>query len=481
MTTQRPLHGRSPRPIQLDYFLWLFVRLRWVAAGSTAAVLAFCQFILGFDLPYSELYQVVVAIVLYNAAFRVFIKKNKQYKPTEECLPAHHRRSLRLALQQTFLDQLALFLLLHFAGGLENPFVLLFLLHVVLAGLLYEPFAVAAAATSASLAIFALGILEHLGVLHHYHVYDLLGDMEAVDSWMFVLVLPGSLTLVMVVLTMFMVMVMNEWSRRRDLILELVKDRERQNFKLMRVDQLRRGLLAVATHDLKAPLAAVSSYLQTISAGYVGPINDKQQEIIDRCLTRLAGLSKFIADILSLTAVERGEIRENLRFADFAPLVAQTVDNFRGRAQEKNQQLQLTVEDNLPQVLIAPERMMQVLENLVSNAIKYTPNEKSIQVSIESSDEWLILRIVDQGIGISEEDQAKLFQDFFRASSVRKEYEGTGLGLSMARRIVAAHGGKVEVASEYGKGSTFTVLLPRDSRAQRRDSKVSILPGFDAT
>ncbi|MCU0662506.1 MAG: HAMP domain-containing histidine kinase [Myxococcota bacterium] len=478
MTSDENQPATSPRTMELSYFLHMFIKLRWGAAASTAAVLACCQLILGFDLPYMALYGVVIGICVYNIALTFFVEQDRGFSPEAEFTRARHRRALVVALTQTTLDQIALFLLLHFSGGLENPFVLLFLLHVVIAGLLYEAFAVALAAFNVALAVFALGVTEKLGWLHHYHVRELLGDVEAVSNWLFVLGLPAALTLVVMVLSAFMVVIMNERSRRRDQIITLAKDRARQNAKLMRVDKLRRGLLAVATHDLKAPLAAVSSYLQTLAAGYAGPINEKQGEILERCKARVDGLSRFIADILSLTAVERGEIRENLRFADLAPLLTHVVDDYLVRATEKNQQLRLVIADDLPKVLLAPDRMAQLLENLVSNAIKYTPKGKEIEIKAESTQEWLVLSVKDQGIGISAEDQAKLFADFFRSSAVKKDYEGTGLGLSMVRRIVQAHAGEIEVHSEPGQGSTFTVRLPRDSRAYRRDSVLSILPGF---
>lgn len=469
----------TPRTAQLSYFLGMFVKLRWIAAGSSAVVIAFCQFVLGFDLPYGPLYGVVAAILSYNFFFFLYREKETHYSPNDECTPARHRRALAVALTQTTFDQIALFLLLHFSGGLENPFVLLFLLHVVIAGLLYEPFAVALAAFNVSFAVFALGVTEKLGLLQHHHVFELLGDVEAMDNWLFVLGLPAALTLVVVVLSAFMVVIMNERSRRRDQILALARERERQNAKLLRVDNMRRGLLAVATHDLKAPLAAVSSYLQTLSGGYTGSLTDKQLEIVERCQTRVDGLTKFIADILSLTAVERGEIREDLRFAEFSPLVSRVLEDHRVSAQSKDQRLRLSVADGLPEVLLAPERITQVIENLISNAIKYTPEGKDIDVGIETTSEWLVLSVADQGIGISAEDQSSLFQDFFRAPSVKKSHEGTGLGLSVARRIVAAHAGVIEVSSEPGHGSIFKVKLPLDNRALRRDSMVSILPSIE--
>lgn len=437
-------------------FLRLFVRLRWLAVVATFGAIAFFQFVVGSSFDYPMLYALAGLILAYNIVFYVLTKR---HCPTDE---TEDRRFSRInALVQINLDLFALFWLLHFSSGLENPCVLFFLFHVVIAGILLRPRWALLEAAVASLLVLALGLLERSGVLAHYHSKEILGPVELTDSWLFVLGLSAMVTVTIFFLSAFTILIMRERHKQRELTVALLDDLAEKNEQLVRVDAGRRGLLAVASHDLKSPIAAVAGYLMTLKAGYIGEVSDKQVDVLDKCLRRLEGLKDFVSDVLSWTAIESGEMRMAMRPARVERLLEEVVEEYRDRAAEQQIALELAIEGGLAEVQLTPERMLQVFRNLLSNAVKYTLEGGEVKVRAQPSGAGgVLISIQDTGIGMSPEDQKHLFEGFFRASAVKGRFEGTGLGLSLVKGIVDAHDGRIWAKSEVNVGSTFFVELP---------------------
>ena len=451
-----------PRTLGFSYFLKLFVHFRWAAAFSAGLTVFASQFYLGIEsFAFPWLYTIVGLILLYNTAFYFYLEHQVQTGSFSEPQDgSRFHRTRVVALSQILLDLLALFWLLHFAGGLTNPFVLFFLFHVVVTGTLLEPAPTVGVALFTSALIFALGVLEKTGLLTHYHPVELLGDTNPLESWLFVLGLPAVLTVTILSLTMLTLSIMNERGRRQDQILELSEELDRKNHKLMRVDRMRKQLLAVASHDLKSPIAAVSSYLMGMRDGYLGPLTDEQRRVIERSLNRLTRLKEFIADVLEWTAIERGTMRQEMHLVDLADILRRAVEDHEEQAAAMALAIELTLPTELPLLVCSPERMTQVFDNLLSNAVKYSHDGGRVEIDVRLEDGHVLVAVRDTGIGISQSDLGQLFQDFFRAPSVKGKFEGTGLGLSMVRRIVNAHNGRIWATSELGHGSTFFVKLP---------------------
>jgi signal transduction histidine kinase len=452
---------KMPHSLRLHGFLSLFVRVRFGAAAGALAVIAVSQLVLEVDFPYERLYAAAACILAYNTGFFLYLRMRR---------PAQSRRALEeetdlranraVALLQINLDFAALFSLLHFSGGLENPFVLFFLFHVVIAGILLDGPLAAAEAALAAVLILLLGVLERTGALAHYHPGAILGALELVDNWLFALGLPALMALTIAVLSGFTITLIGRRTRQRDQLIALSLELQAKNDKLEELDSSRRKLLAVATHDLKAPMAAVTGYLEVMRDGYLGPISAAQREVIEKSLKRLARLREFVGDVLSLQAVQHGDLQRIMRPVDVAPLLREAVEGFADAAAAKGVSLALSPSDGLPLIEAAPERLSQVLDNLVSNAVKYTPEGGRVSAVARRADDGVLIEIEDTGIGIAEEDLAHLFEDFFRSSSVKESHEGTGLGLAVSRRIVTAHHGDIWATSKIGGGTVFHVRLP---------------------
>ena len=223
----------------------------------------------------------------------------------------------------------------------------------------------------------------------------------------------------------------------------------------------RDDLLAVAAHELKTPLTAVIGYTQTLQmrAPREGRLIRREQDMLRLIAAQAKRLHTLIDSVLDLARLRNGQTQIVRQVVDLAALARQVVA--RAQLMATRHQVEFRGPDT-PIVIVGDSvRLEQVLQNLLDNAVKYSPESGVITVCVEQRNTEAILRVSDQGIGIPEQARAQLFERFYRASNLdARRMQGTGIGLSIVTEIVALHGGVVEVDSVEGQGSTFTVRLP---------------------
>ncbi len=226
-------------------------------------------------------------------------------------------------------------------------------------------------------------------------------------------------------------------------------------------------LLASLSHELRTPLNAIIGFAQLMRGGKVGPISGKQEEYLGDILTSSRHLLQLLNDVLELAKVESGKLELSPEPLDPSQLVCEVRDISRGLAAGKSLTLTTRVEPELGQVRADPQRLKQVLYNYLSNAIKFTPEGGRVSVRVQAAGpDWFRVDVQDTGIGISPEQLGKLFVEYQQLGPARDQ-QGTGLGLALVKRIVEAQGGRVEVHSVLGRGSTFSAILPREGRLVR--------------
>jgi PAS domain S-box-containing protein len=227
------------------------------------------------------------------------------------------------------------------------------------------------------------------------------------------------------------------------------------------VERMKDEFLAMVSHDLRSPLTAIKGYVDLLLAGDVGELLPEQREflaIVQHNTDRLAGL---VTDLLDLARMEAAQIALRHTAMDIARVIREVAASFRPQVAGKRQRLVVRAPRGLPAVWGDTERVTQILTNLISNAHKYTPEGGRITVVAAAAREGIRLEVRDTGIGLSPEDQARLFTRFFRAKNrATQEAGGTGLGLAITRALVEAHGGRIAVQSSPGQGSTFRLTLP---------------------
>jgi len=227
--------------------------------------------------------------------------------------------------------------------------------------------------------------------------------------------------------------------------------------RLRNLYQSKGELISSLSHDLRSPLTAILSYVELMKR--MGGLNDQQLEFADEVKASVKSITGLIEDILQLEKVESD--LDTQREPIYVPtMIERVLEPLRGRADVKRQKLNLVIGDDLPPIFGNSVRLRQALSNLVENAIKYTPPDGDIEVSVLHQSEQLFISVTDTGIGIDPADQAHVFEKFYRVDSVASSYEGTGLGLNIVKSIVDAHEGRIWVESQPDVGSTFTIVLP---------------------
>ena len=226
---------------------------------------------------------------------------------------------------------------------------------------------------------------------------------------------------------------------------------------LVELNRIKTEFVTNVSHDLRSPLTAILSYVELM--GRVGELNDNQKKFATEVRKSVTTITDLITDLLDLTRVESGLDRKREAFK-LAEVAAQSVEALRGKAEVKSQKLVYKAANGNTTILGNPVRMKQVFTNLIDNAIKYTPENGDVNVTLSTESNQIIATVKDSGIGIPPEAQAHVFEKFYRVDAIASSYEGTGLGLNIVSVIIEDHDGRVWVESTPGEGSTFTIMLP---------------------
>lgn len=220
--------------------------------------------------------------------------------------------------------------------------------------------------------------------------------------------------------------------------------------------------ISLTAHQFKKPLSDIKLSLGMIAAGDFGQITLEEKEILEKTLEKTKSLICLVDDLLSMAKISEGKRSEAVIPIDFGKLVESVIDVANAEIQRKSLDFKFEKPDGeFPKITMDRERMVLALDNIISNAVKYTSFGGRVKVSLLINGDHVELIVADSGIGIPEEQKEKLFDRFFRASNaVQKESIGSGLGLFMAKNIIEAHNGKIWFESKENEGATFYVSLP---------------------
>jgi len=219
--------------------------------------------------------------------------------------------------------------------------------------------------------------------------------------------------------------------------------------------------LANMSHELRTPLNAIIGFSELLKDEMIGQLLPKQKNYITDIFLSGKHLLSLLNDILDLSKIEAGKMTLDLEKTELPLLFESSLSIVKERALKHNIKLNLDIKEDVRQIYVDTRKLKQVIYNLLSNAVKFTPDGGRIYVKVKKVSKLLEFSVTDTGVGISKEDITRLFQPFVQLeSSLNRKYKGTGLGLSLVKRIVELHGGSVEVKSELGKGSCFTVRIP---------------------
>ncbi len=230
---------------------------------------------------------------------------------------------------------------------------------------------------------------------------------------------------------------------------------------VQQANQAKTKFVSVVTHELRIPMTSIKGYTDLLRQGAVGPLNEQQLNFLSVIRNNVDRMSALVSDLSDISRIETGRLKLECTYISLQEHLDETVCNLSTRLEEKEQTLTQEVPADLPQVYADPNRLVQVLTNLLSNAIKYTPAGGKIRVTAQAEEAFVRVEVIDNGIGISAEDQEMLFTQFFRSEDAAvREQQGWGLGLNVAKRLVELMGGKIGCSAALGQGSTFWFTLP---------------------
>jgi signal transduction histidine kinase len=226
------------------------------------------------------------------------------------------------------------------------------------------------------------------------------------------------------------------------------------------LDRMKDEFVLTASHELRSPLTSVQGFAELLIMDR-DSLTQRQVETVEIILDNCRHLVRLLNDLLDLARSDAGRLAIRPRPTQLAPLVADVVRTMRGQADKSEQTLTEAIEPNLPLVEVEPDRIRQILVNLVTNAHEYSPERASIQVSVRVADDAVEINVTDNGPGIPPGQMEHIFERFVRGDAgLTQRVGGTGLGLAITKSLVELHGGTIAVDSEVGRGSTFTVRLP---------------------
>ena len=233
----------------------------------------------------------------------------------------------------------------------------------------------------------------------------------------------------------------------------------------------RRLFVSNVSHELRTPLTSVKSYLEALDEGAL--YEPVASDFIKVSLNETNRMMRMVTDLLHLSRIDNATSHldvELINFTAFITFILNRFDKMRSQEQEKKYELVRDYPITSVWIEIDTDKMTQVIDNILNNAIKYSPDGGKITVSMKTTDDQMILSISDQGLGIPKEDLPKIFDRFYRVDKARSRAQGgTGLGLAIAKEIIKQHNGFIWAKSEYGKGSTFTIVLPYDNDAVKEE------------
>jgi signal transduction histidine kinase len=372
---------------------------------------------------------------------------------------------------QVLLDLAVLTVLLHYTGGITNPFIFVYVIHTTAASILLTRRRAYELTTIAVGMAALLAFLEYSGIIGHVNLNGFVSD-ALYQQPNYVLSIIITLAVLTYTSTYITTAVAGELRQqhlkvdelRDQLMAEDKRELERFSGEVANLKEERTRfvrLLSVVAHDLQAPLVAVQSCISYVLEGYAGETNDEQKDWLQRSSRRIDGLLVLITDLLDIPRIELGQLKQEMAEIPLNEVINHSLEGLDIVAKKKNLQLTVELPAQSPVIYGSSRRLQQVITNLTNNAINYT-NEGSINIKLTENADEIRVDVTDTGIGIPSKDLPRLFDEFCRGSNV--EVKGSGLGLSISKRIIIAHGGKIWAESpllEDGRGSKFIFTIPK--------------------
>jgi signal transduction histidine kinase len=438
-------------PAHVLFAKW-FIRIRWFAI----LILVVSVYVLKncFDISIMDIHIYIISgILLLLNGLHTFILR-KIVKNTSGRVLEMIKNEIHF---QIISDLIILTLILHFSGGIENPVLIFYFFHLIIASSIFTSIQSYLHAVFALLLLATLTYLEYYGIIPHYHIEGFVSaDLYKNSFFIFGAGIIYVFTSILLVSLTHMIFTRS---------IKIEETYVVTNLELEKKDKLQNEYVLHVTHDIKGHLAAILSCLKLLSTKILGSLNEKQEEFVNRAYDRTEVLANFVRDLLNLS---KKRLQQDAEFEEFSlkDLVTKVVTSVQILAKDKTIDLNVSVDNAINNIIGNQYTIEELYSNLLLNAIKYTPSGGHIELIVRNRLDHVITEISDSGIGIPKDEIPKVFNEFYRAKNVPKDVgSGTGLGLSIVKQIVENHKGRIWVSSELGVWTKFYFTLPKNPDA----------------
>jgi signal transduction histidine kinase len=434
------------RIVRLAYWL---IRLRWFAILGILIAYYIAKHLLHITISDLPIYSIIAFLILLNVlsfSFLKYLQKSQVRKSLKNVK--------RIINFQISTDLIVLTILLHFSGGVENPFIIYYIFHMIIGSIMLSTKESFLQTSFALLLLGSMTFLEYSGIIKHFPLQgfitsNMYNNLTYLASTGFIFI---STSYFVVYIT-------------RNIIKQSEKHEAaylKANAKLKQRDKVKNEYVMRITHDIKGHITAIQSCISVLNEKLTGPLNPQQEDFVSRAHKRIQILNKFISDLLSITN-RRLLLQSEKKYFSLKNSLEEIIKMAENSAQEKNISIIKNIDPSIENIYGEPSSIEEVLSNLIQNAIKYSPADKIVLINVKDKQENVLIEVIDNGVGIPEYEIPYIFNEFYRASNVKTNIkDGTGLGLAISKHIVEDHGGKIWVESIVNFGTTFYLLLKKE-------------------
>jgi len=417
-----------------------YINIRWIALFGILASVPIGQDMFKFHLAYTNIILIAALLAVINiiSTFTLrFIDYQSQYQ------------EMIFAEIQIVLDLIIISYVIHYAGGIDNPFFFLYILQVIVSGILFPGAGLRFLnAFIACTLLTVWTVLEYNGIVDQYLLTEepitlriLLTSLAAFYVTVFACVL-----------------IIHSFMKRYRNLKNIIDDKNLQLEKAMRE---RNKLFQFTAHEIKSPVTTIKTSLSVLRSLYGKNLNPEATQLLQRAERRSDQVLEMVKKMIEITHYHLSRETPQLETVDFQEWLCKTVVSHQSVAESKHIILTMKKIEKDVQIAIDTGALEKVVDNLVSNALRYTNEGGSVEVIPYADNKIFGFIVKDTGIGISEDEQKEIFIEFYRTPKAKEmEKLGTGLGLNLVKEIVRKHGGKIEVKSKVDEGSDFRIILP---------------------
>jgi signal transduction histidine kinase len=438
-----------------------FIKLRYGAVIMLTIFFLYLQFFnedKGSEFQNTGILVCMLIVLGYNLFFDL------QTRKLEKQSDANVSEAMRTAFVQIVCDLLTLLALVYVTGLLESPFSLFFVFHAIIASMILPGRIVTGIFITLLLIFSILVILVNSGAVPYFDI--LAGDAQETMSIPKTIVHLFAFWLMLLMSVKFSNNLASAHFMREQELNEALK-------KIETAELEKQNYVMAVVHEIKSPIAAISSYLNILLGGITGELSEKVKDILKKSKARADDAIVLTNDILDVSRVKLLEqIKKEQVYLE--KIVMQTFESMRSKVELKNISLEFEEMSDQCRQVFADKRLMElVISNIISNAVKYTPEGGKVLVQLNESDENINIAVSDTGIGIPPDEMKNIYSEFYRASNAKKSnVEGTGLGLATVKRAVEKHGGTIHIispgnlADNNNPGTTVFVSIPVNSKKE---------------